>query len=253
MLTPKKAVNAVPALLLLSLLSACSSNNETADTLITNQSEAGSDLETAVPELGAAIADNPVTTDDTLSSTDNVDSTNTSEPAAAQANPAEPVTANAEPAVTPAPQVVATPAEETIDETVNNTDQEPTIELIDAPVAAAETPAILNDATYESASTEGFTGRVSGNNVELKWAAAPGARGYNVYRAGEYLTTVSEPSFTDNNLSPDSYYYEIDSFDNNDSFDQIADALTVYVGVPNLTGPNQEHPLPQHIVDDYQL
>ncbi len=233
MLNPKKALHAVPAMLLMSLLSACSSNNESADTLINSEQAANSDPESTATtdtalQLGAAVADNPSQTADSVdgADTEGTQSSEASEDAEAQAETA--------------------PASELDSETTAT-------ELVDAPAAATETPVVLNDATYVSASTDGFIGRVSGSTVNLKWAATPGARGYNVYRAGEYLTTVSEPKFTDTNLAPDSYYYEIDAFDNNDNFDLVADALTVYVGVPNLGGPNQETPLPDHIVEDYQL
>lgn len=265
MLNPNKAVPAVPTLLLISLLGACSSNNETADTLIHNQAEPGSELEAVidetVPELGAAVADTPATTDNSAQTTDNVDDTASAEAATAVAAPAENVdtdavatgVVNAESADSNSTELAAGADAETTDTTAGNPDEVTASDLVDPPAAATETPAVLNDATYESASTEGFSARVSGNNVEVQWAAAPSARGYNVYRDGEYLTTVSEAAFSDINLSPASYYYEIDAFDNNDNFDLIADALTVYVGVPNLDGPNQEHPLPEHIVEDYQL
>lgn len=115
------------------------------------------------------------------------------------------------------------------------------------------TPPVVEDGVFESSSTSGFTANVSGNNVELRWANDDGARGYNVYRGGEYITTVMEEHFTDNNLPDGAYYYEIISFDNNDHFEVVADALTAYVGVPVLGAANGETPLPDHVSSDYQL
>lgn len=132
-------------------------------------------------------------------------------------------------------------------------DQQPT-ETPTANTAADNiSTADINDFAFESASTSGFAAEVSGNSAELRWTAQSGARGYNVYRGGEYITTVMEPRYNDANLAAGSYYYEIISFDQNDNFEVIADALTVYIGVPALGAANAATTLPEHVQQDYQL
>lgn len=263
MFIPKKAVSTITPLVLVSLLGACSSNNETADTLLTNDQT--SDQETTVvaePLAGAALA---ATDNDTDTGTTNNVATPVVVDAGDQnpivAQPAAPATETAEPE---APQSVADEVETDAATSAGNQtepeaqeanaaadEQETTPE--ETTTSAPTTPAAQNDVTYESASTPGFSGYVLNDTVEVKWNAADGARGYNVYRGGKYITTVWEPEFTDNGLAPDSYYYEIDAFDNNDNFTRIADALTVYVGVANVGGADYETPLPEHIASDYDL
>jgi len=109
------------------------------------------------------------------------------------------------------------------------------------------------DGVFQSSSTSGFSAEVSGNTVQLQWANDDGARGYNVYRGGEYITSVSEESYTDSDLPNGAYYYEVISYDNNDTFTVVADALTAYVGVPVLGAANAETALPEHVSNEYQL
>ena len=105
---------------------------------------------------------------------------------------------------------------------------------------------------FESASTNGFSAQIlDDGNVELEWESEPGARGYNVYRAGEYITTVFDTNFQDSDLDKGGHYYEIISFDNNDRFEVVADALTVYIDVPTADAATAGGTLPTHVEEEY--
>jgi len=123
------------------------------------------------------------------------------------------------------------------------------------PAVAAATPAATTPADFfESASTNGFSAQIlDDGNVELEWESEPGARGYNVYRAGEYITTVFENNYQDSGLNDGGHYYEIISFDNNDRFEVVADALTVYIDVPTADAATAGGTLPSHVEEEYSL
>ena len=129
------------------------------------------------------------------------------------------------------------------------------------PAVAAATPAAsaseeLPNAGdfFESASTSGFSAQIlDDGNVELEWEDQQGARGYNVYRAGEYITTVFENNFQDSGLNDGGHYYEIISFDNNDRFEVVADALTVYIDAPTADVATAGGTLPEHVEEEYSL
>jgi len=108
--------------------------------------------------------------------------------------------------------------------------------------------------SFSSASTDGFSGEIlNDGTVALEWEAQRGARGYNVYRDGEYIETVFDDSYQDDNLDAGGYYYEIIAFDNNDQFELIADALTVYLDVPTADQATAQGTLPEHVASDYTL
>lgn len=130
-------------------------------------------------------------------------------------------------------------------------------------LAASEAPATATEgdnsqfqsaSSFSSASTNGFNGQIlDDGTVALEWEAQRGARGYNVYRGGEYIDTVFGDSYQDDGLDAGGYYYEIISFDNNDEFELIADALTVYLDVPTADEATAQGTLPEHVASDYQL
>lgn len=239
MFIPKKAVSAISPIVLVTLLGACSSNNESGETLLTSDQATG---------LEASLEAEPLTGAANAADGSDASGAITAAPVTAEAVAAEPVAA-VESSEEAASEEIAEPESQEANAAV---DEEETASAAVVPTNSA-TPAILDDVTYESPSTPGFSGHVLNDTVEVKWNAAEGARGYNVYRSGKYITTVWEPEFSDSDLDPSSYLYEIDAFDNNDNFTLIADALTVYVGVPNVGGADYETPLPEHIAADYDL
>ncbi len=130
---------------------------------------------------------------------------------------------------------------------VDNT--QPELGAAIADTATAEQPTF-----FASSATAGFTGNIlDDGSVALDWTDEPGARGYNVYRAGEYIDTVFDTSYRDENLDAGGYYYEVIAFDNNDQFELVADALTVYIDVPSANEATAAGTLPTHIAADYQM
>lgn len=122
--------------------------------------------------------------------------------------------------------------------------------------AVADTPALSGErpTSFESPATAGFSGQIMDDgSVALKWESQPGARGYNVYRAGKYVDTVFDTTYLDDNLPAGDYYYEIIAFDNDDQFELVADALTVYIDVPSSNEATAAGTLPEHIATDYQM
>ena len=106
---------------------------------------------------------------------------------------------------------------------------------------------------FISSTTRGFEGTLlDDGDIEIVWEADPNARGYNISRQAEYLTTVFEPRFIDTDTFDENYYYEITSFDHDDRFTKLATGLTVKVRGTGRINPDA--PLPnENILDGYEL
>lgn len=126
----------------------------------------------------------------------------------------------------------------------------PTIDFESTPVAAIEPAPGAGDSTFSSNTTPGFNATVQADgSVKIVWAAMPGARGYNLYRAAQYVTTVFGTEYVDTDIdNAETYYYRVEAFDNNDNFTRLADGLTVK-GAESVSVTNA----PENILNDYEL
>ena len=104
-----------------------------------------------------------------------------------------------------------------------------------------DTPDNTVGTEFESQTTDGFVGQVQNDGtVKVNWATDPTARGYNVYRQAEYITTVFDTEYIDTDIFDSNYYYEIQAFDFADNFNRVATGLTVKVrglGKPDPNAP----------------
>ena len=71
-----------------------------------------------------------------------------------------------------------------------------------SPAFASGAPAAPND----------LPSSVEAGSPQLSWSQTAGAVGYNVYRDGQYLTTVTSPSFVDRSATASHSYY-VTAFD----------------------------------------
>lgn len=133
----------------------------------------------------------------------------------------------------------------------NEVDQEtPTPDAeSDAANVAAEAeqtlPSVNNSSTntqFSSNTTPGFTGEVLSGTVNISWTADPAARGYNVYRQAQYITTVFATEYVDEDVYDSDYYYEIQAFNYSDELYYIATGLTVSARTLGRSDPNAPAP-----------
>lgn len=107
-------------------------------------------------------------------------------------------------------------------------------------------------AQFSSSTTEGFNGEVLADAIRISWQADPAARGYNVYRQAQYITTVFGTEYIDEDVYDSDYYYEIQAFNFSDELYYIATGLTVSPRTLGRTDPNE--PLPNaDILEGYEL
>ena len=105
---------------------------------------------------------------------------------------------------------------------------------------------------FSSHTTSGFTGEVLNDAIRITWEADPEARGYNVYKQAQYITSVFTNEFVDEDVYDRDYYYEIEAFDYSDTLYYIATGLTVSARTLGRTDPDQ--PLPNaDLLKDYEL
>ncbi len=105
---------------------------------------------------------------------------------------------------------------------------------------------------FSSHTTQGFNGEVLANSIRVSWDADPDARGYNVYRQAEYVTTVFATEYIDEDVYDQDYYYEIQAFDYADKLYYIATGLTVSARTLGRTDPNAPKPN-EDLLKDYEL
>ena len=90
-------------------------------------------------------------------------------------------------------------------------------------------------------------------SVQLDWDVDPTARGYNVYREAEYITTVFENSYLDSfDAFDQNYYYEIQAFDFDENYSTVATGLTVAVTGTGRTDPNAPQ-VDEDLLNNYEL
>ena len=95
--------------------------------------------------------------------------------------------------------------------------------------------------TFTATTTEGFTGEVlEDGSVRVTWPTDRSARGYNTYRDAEYVTTVFDTEWVDEDTHDGDFYYEIEAFDIADNFTRIAKGLTVPVRGSGRTDPEPD-------------
>ena len=104
----------------------------------------------------------------------------------------------------------------------------------------------------KSHTTPGFEGEVIDGAIRVTWTADPLARGYNVYRQAQYITTVMTNEYIDTDVFDRDYYYEIQAFDYDDVLYYIATGLTVSPQTLGKNDPNE--PIADaNRLDDYEL
>ena len=73
-----------------------------------------------------------------------------------------------------------------------------------------ETPDNTVGTEFQSLRTQGFVGQVlDDGTIRVRWNDDPTARGYNIYRQAEYITTVFDTEYIDTDVFDTNYYYEI--------------------------------------------
>lgn len=83
------------------------------------------------------------------------------------------------------------------------------------------------NAIYTSSTTPDFTATVLDDAVQISWSEDGRARGYNIYKQGEYHATVFDNSYIDEEISRSEVSYEIVAFDNDDNYFDIATGLVI--------------------------
>jgi beta-glucanase (GH16 family) len=105
---------------------------------------------------------------------------------------------------------------------------------------------------FSSSTTPGFIGEVLADTIKISWAADPAARGYNVYRQAQYITTVFSTDYVDEDVYDSDYYYEIQAFNFSDELYYIATGLTVSARTLDRTDPNAPAPNAE-VLQGYEL
>ena len=188
------------------------------------------------------------------------------EPAETEENVTEP---EPEPEATETEESVTEPEPVETEESVTEAEPEPEPEPeeptnateTEAPVAEEPTsppqtesePEAAAPATmFYSTTTEGFNGEVLSDSVRITWPVDSAARGYNVYRQAEYITSVFTEEYIDLDVHDNNYYYEIQAFDYADNLYYVATGLTVKPRSFGTTDPDAGVPNEQ-LLDGYNL
>jgi len=128
--------------------------------------------------------------------------------------------------------------------------------LVDSDTETSSTDNSSGDSNkrfFTATTTEGFTGEVlDDGTVEVKWQKDPTARGYNLYRQAEYVTTVFGETYIDEDIYDESYYYEIQAFDFDENYNYVAKGLTVDVNSTGRTNPDSPKKK-ENLLDGYEL
>lgn len=105
---------------------------------------------------------------------------------------------------------------------------------------------------FFSTTTPGFNGEVLEDSIRVTWPVDPNARGYNVYRQAQFVTSVFTEEYIDEDVFDSDYYYEIQAFDNSDTLYYVATGLTVKARTIGQSDPNA--PVPNNnVLDGYEL
>jgi len=108
------------------------------------------------------------------------------------------------------------------------------------------------DTEFFSQTTPGFNGEVLEDSIRVTWPVDPDARGYNVYRQAQFVTSVFTEEYIDEDVHDSNYYYEIQAFDNSDRLYYVATGLTVK---PRSFGSvDPDAPVPNdNLLEGYEL
>jgi len=162
-------------------------------------------------------------------------------------------TDNAEPDVAAATPVTAPESSSTTTPTDNASPATVTAPAPSTGNGDTEDSSAPNQSLFQSQTTAEFTGTIGPKGkVLVTWKKDPNARGYNVYRQAQYITTVWTNEYIDTDIFDKNYYYEIQSFDHSENYQTVATGLTVKVR--GLGKPDPD-PLPDNteLLKDYQL
>jgi len=151
----------------------------------------------------------------------------------------------AEPEVAPEPEaakpVTAVEAQNPEQEEQAAEQSKEAIAELEVATQPSATETASNKTSFESHTTPGFKGKILDNkHIEVSWQSYPKAVGYNLYRDSEYYSTVFDTKFIDTDIGDaDSYYYEIEAFDEPRNFTRFADGLTVRMRETKVSLPPQ--------------
>ncbi len=89
-------------------------------------------------------------------------------------------------------------------------------ESIETSAGAESSTGLYSDASKSgSTATAGFVGEVVDDSIKIRWNKDESATGYNIYRQGEYYTTVFTNEFVDSDIHARDYSYKITAFEKN--------------------------------------
>jgi beta-glucanase (GH16 family) len=157
----------------------------------------------------------------------------------------EPPVTEPEPSVT-VPEPPVTAPEPSI------TEPESPITEPEPPVTDPEPPVTSEETVFFSNTTTGFNGEVLSDSIRVIWPVDPNARGYNVYRQAQYVTSVFTEEYIDEEVFDGNYYYEIQAFDDSDTLYYVATGLTVKPRTFGTIDPAAPVPNTQ-LLDGYDL
>lgn len=105
---------------------------------------------------------------------------------------------------------------------------------------------------FSSHTTNGFNGEVLDDTIRVTWEVDPDARGYNVYRQAQYITSVFSNEYIDEDVYDRDYYYEIQAFNHSDELYYVATGLTVKARSFGRTDPDAPV-VDMSFLDEYEL
>lgn len=108
------------------------------------------------------------------------------------------------------------------------------------------TPFVVSADTQQPSIVNGLGSSVNGDgSVEIRWNRPwddTGIDGYNVYRDGGYLTTVSDTRYTDFAVSPNATHsYQISAFDPARNFSALSETIIVTTNAEQITNREQDN------------
>ena len=218
------------------------------------ESSQSGNVDEPIPNVGAALPDT-----DTPDTTNSVTTNNVDTQDIPTANTdSNPIGAGNEqtatPDISPVTENENTSEENSGTDTSASTDTANTTTDNDNSASITDNASSSERQTFFTASnTEGFTGELRDDGtVKIQWQKDPTARGYNVFRRTEYITTVFAEEYIDTDTFDESYYYEIQAFDFNENYNYVATGLTVDVTGTGRINPDSPTPN-ENILDGYEL
>ena len=107
---------------------------------------------------------------------------------------------------------------------------------------------------FTSVTTSGFEAEVLDDAIHVTWEADPQAIGYNVYKQGDFHSSVvnGATELIDPDVYDDDYYYEIEAWDVDRNLYRVATGLTVRPRSFGRTDPDAPTPN-ENLLDDYEM